>query len=368
MFSPLAFPDGLILYDLSASLPPPSHLALAPFEIYREPLVIVAIADGSDLASHTTSTLETAKEKDGTKQGLEAEPNDFIGNLLQGLETLRVDFPRALVHRLLIFDLDMPNVALPIGFTAVPSPAKSKTTTIKTIMCDLTSDLLAEMTSYAKSLQALPTVESPKQVKGVRALDGNQVLQMFGSSGVSRPSSADRKNSSLPASEQVNLSHVASIPRHMLLEPSNRYSSSDSRSASPGEGVRTPPTTFDEITVGRTNLSSGTQTFENHDRISTYGFGAGSVGERERNKGKGRVSTVIGALYLLAGRWPDAIRELTESVATAKANSDYLWHAKALDYLLVCLLLYAWAGMDFQVSYQWKLCPSTQLNNQGMKA
>ena len=49
MFSPLAFPEGLVLYDLATTLPPPSHLALAPFEIYREPLVIVGIADGRGL-------------------------------------------------------------------------------------------------------------------------------------------------------------------------------------------------------------------------------------------------------------------------------------------------------------------------------
>ena len=83
-----------------------------------------------------------------------------------------------------------------------------------------------------------------------------------------------------------------------------------------------------------------------------HGFGAGSIGERERNKGKGRVGVVVGSLYLLAGRWPDAIRELAESATIAKNNSDHLWHAKALDHILVCLLMCAWAGMDFQVSPQ----------------
>ncbi len=49
MFSPLAFPDGAILYDLITHAPPPSHLALSPFDLYREPLAIVAIADGTEL-------------------------------------------------------------------------------------------------------------------------------------------------------------------------------------------------------------------------------------------------------------------------------------------------------------------------------
>ena len=81
------------------------------------------------------------------------------------------------------------------------------------------------------------------------------------------------------------------------------------------------------------------------------GFGASSLGERERNKGKGRIGIVVGAMYLLAGRWPDAAKELVQSAALARASSDYLWHAKALDYILVCLLMFAWAGMDFRVSF-----------------
>lgn len=138
----------------------------------------------------------------------------------------------------------------------------------------------------------------------------------------------------------------------MLLEPTNRSGSPDSRSISPSEGIRTPPTTFDEIKFSHTNSFREPMAAASQDKVSMYGFGVGSAGERERNKGRGRIGTVIGALYLLAGRWPDALREFTESIAIAKANSDYLWHAKALDYLLVCLLIYAWAGVDFQVSFQ----------------
>lgn len=49
MFSPLAFPPGSIVFDLTTFYPPPSHVALSPFELYREPLVLVALADGSEL-------------------------------------------------------------------------------------------------------------------------------------------------------------------------------------------------------------------------------------------------------------------------------------------------------------------------------
>jgi hypothetical protein len=86
------------------------------------------------------------------------------------------------------------------------------------------------------------------------------------------------------------------------------------------------------------------------DRVSIHGFGSGGVGERARNKGRGRVSIVVGTLYMCAGQWNDAVRELIEGATRARAFSDHLWHAKALENIMVCLLLFAWSGMDFQVS------------------
>jgi hypothetical protein len=84
--------------------------------------------------------------------------------------------------------------------------------------------------------------------------------------------------------------------------------------------------------------------------VSIQGFGSGGVGERARNKGRGRVSIVIGSLYMCAGHWHEAMRELVDGATRARAYSDHLWQAKALENIMVCLLLFAWSGMDFQVS------------------
>ena len=81
-----------------------------------------------------------------------------------------------------------------------------------------------------------------------------------------------------------------------------------------------------------------------------HGFGSGSFGERARNQAQSRIGIVTGSMYLLAGRWPDALRLLVDGATAAKASSDYAWYAKALDYLLVTLLMYAWAGINFEVS------------------
>jgi hypothetical protein len=85
------------------------------------------------------------------------------------------------------------------------------------------------------------------------------------------------------------------------------------------------------------------------DRVAVQGFGSNSVSERSRNKGKGRVGIVIGSLYLKAGRWGDALKELVEAATIARNTLDHLWHAKALENILVSLLMLAWGGMDFQI-------------------
>ena len=51
MFSPLAYPDGAMFYDLITHVPPPSQLALTAFDLYREPLAVcrVPFAEGNIL-------------------------------------------------------------------------------------------------------------------------------------------------------------------------------------------------------------------------------------------------------------------------------------------------------------------------------
>lgn len=339
MFSPLAFPTGFVLYDLSISSPSLSHLALSPFELYREPLVVIAICDGAGIEHEAATTLANAdrgRDDDTATQ-------DSLKQLLSGgIEQLQTEFGKALVHRIVIFDYEEPKIELPEGVLMAPPPEKSKTTTIKTLMSDITSSLLAEMTAFAKSLQALPTIESPKQMRV-------PVRIQTGSNGtISAP---DSRRSFSPVSETTG-----GLQRSMSLQRANPHSRSitaEFRDAP--SGVRTPPTTFEDI--AGISLSSSARPSDgklgrsnSQYRVSMHGFGAESIGERERNKGRGRIGVVMGSLYLLAGRWPDAVRELSDSAAIAKSNGDHLWHAKALDYILVCLLMYAWADMDFRVS------------------
>ncbi|TAQ89257.1 hypothetical protein B7494_g2415 [Chlorociboria aeruginascens] len=368
MFSPLAFPSGMIIYDLTTYYPPPSHVALSPFELYREPLVIIAIADGAEL-DHISYKGSGRRSLNG---GGSLKSKYNLRELYQDLEDVRDRYPKALVHQLLLFDYvyKESNGALPEGLIAVPTPADSKRTTMKTIMCDISSMLLAEMTTLAKSLQALNTIESPNQTQGGRQLNGT-------SWSIGQEDGLSRRDSqfSLPAQDSRSVSPAGSTDRsyvRMSMPAQLRSTTSDSNTSFPSSRPTMPmngpqptlPTTLDQMVSAQ--IGDGKQPLKNvpihhsepqrdssQDRISVQGFGPGSSSERARNKGKSRIGIVIGSLYMIAGRWGDALKELVENGSLAKINLDHLWHAKALDSILVSMLMLAWIGVDFQIP---KIC------------
>ncbi|EPE29881.1 hypothetical protein GLAREA_01041 [Glarea lozoyensis ATCC 20868] len=362
MFSPLAFPTGSIVYDLTTFYPPPSHTALSPFELYREPLVFLAIADGAEL--------DKIPYRGHVRRSLNGngppKPEHNLRELEQDLEDVRDRYPKGLVHQLLLFDYrPSPSAgALPDGLVPVPPPVECKRTTMKTIMCDISSLLLAEMTTLAKSLQALHTIESPNYSQlNNRQFDGTawQTAHTELSRRNSQFSSSNQKpRSGSPAAKIDRSSARMSMPVQLRQPESN--TSSPNRPSTPSSGVNSElPTAFDQIVGSNpdaklsqkppfSRLVSGESSREtSRDRVSVQGFGPGSISERSRNIGKGRIGIVIGSLYLQAGRWLDAIRELTEAASISKYNLDHLWHAKALDYILVSMLMQAWTGLDFQI-------------------
>jgi hypothetical protein len=361
MFSPMAFPTGLVFYELSTSIPPSSQLALAPFELYRKPLAVVGIADGleysnKDVAQNgipATVQIDRAPLKD---QKLSKNKYE---ELEKTLELLRDQYASALVHRMFIFDSDSSGSSLPGDLVPVPCPDKSNTTTIKTIMCDLSSHLLGEMTAYAKAIQALPSIETPRLAQTDRPTNGHF---SWGAEqdGISRPESrisgTATSRSSSPGADGERSNQRSSIQGYPT---SGNGTEERSRSRPPLNGHKSPLTSFDQMNAlpGVSALSGDKERTRraSRDRIPVHGFGSGSVGERARNKVKARIGVILGSLYLLAGRWPDAMKELVDSATIARAISDHVWHGKALDYILVCMLMCGWAGMDFEVcQYAWK--------------
>ncbi|CAK7219202.1 hypothetical protein SEUCBS140593_003811 [Sporothrix eucalyptigena] len=376
MFSPLAFPDGVIFYDLTTHVPQPSHLALCPFDLYREPLVILALADGAAIKNVAFGS----KRQSAAGRSIE-ERN--IRTLYQELEELRDTYTKVLVHRVLIFDYEpSPDTPIPMpdeGMATVPPVAQSKRTTMKAVMADVSSLLLAEMNTLARSFDAMSYIESPGQAMGsVFRPNGNGIDDNSSSSSTV----ASRRNSqfTLPTHRSSSvgggMSPVDRSQARMSMPMPFKGGSpfgSGSAGSTPGRpstpvrsasGLSGPATNFDDIAGGAadsaSNLSSPDRATspadlgdgyrsQSQDRISVQGFGPGGLNERWRNKGKSRVTIVVASLYLQAGRWTDALKELIEGATVSRSINDHLWHGKALELIVVCLLLLSWADIEFQV-------------------
>lgn len=350
MFSPLAFPDGAIFYEFTSHVPSPSHLAQLPFDLYREAMVVVAIADGVEIDEVPFSQSQTGETL--------ADKN--IRALYQGLEDLRDAFPKALVHQLLLFDYTHPDdhtIPLPEGIVAIPPPDQWKRTTMRTIMCDVSTLLLAEMTSLAKSFEAMSYIESPGQ--SGTPTNGAEPLDIV-----------KRRNSLLPIGRSASASGALDRKEARMSMPpplSKNPSLGASPSITPGRpstpvksGLSNPPTTFDDIPGvheplpaspepkgSDRSLSSPGNRSISQDRVSVHGFGSGGVNERWRNKGKARIIILTASMYLQAGRWTDSLKEAMEGATVAKSINDHLWHGKALEIIVVSLLLLSWAGVEY---------------------
>ena len=355
MFSPVAFPTGIILYDLLVANAPSSHASLVPFEIYRDTLGVIGIADGTTRLGNRRPQ-NGVSEANGSVASLASESlseGDSFTDLLGEVVSHKEQYPSALLHQIFVFNYDNADTELPMSIVPVPSLSESKTTTMKTLMCDFTSVLLAEMTSYARSLQALSNVETPKPIKidrpGSDYYDSESTKKTVPSSSSATRLDSEYSRSSSPSIGVVKSQYRASMPVNGYAGVD--FTSVDGRPHS-RDGSRSPATFegIGEAVVPSRPLS--------RDAVGIAGFGSGTVAERARNRVKGRISVLIGSLFLLAGRWPDAIKELSEGASTARSNSDHVWQAKALDYILVCMLMSAWAGMDFEVSVQQEIARS----------
>lgn len=326
MFTPLAFPNGLILLNISFSVPPISHLELFPFEVFREPLVVIAIADGAELHHDKDADKESSTKR---SSGIDKAPNPSgLEDLIRELSWVKEQNPRALVSQLLIFDYEglEKSISGPDDVIWVPAPQLSRPTTMKTVMCDITALLLGEMDGFAKLMQSIPAIDSPKA-----------------------SSWGPRRGPELRPRPIDKVMHRMTMPAQFPPSNGDSQSATSSGRSSPAHDS---PTTFDEITrsIQVSNRSAtGTQSKESsRDRMSIQGL---TAADRTKNRIKGRLGVVIGTLYLQTGRWPDALKELVEAANMARAGSDYLWHGKALESILLCLLMLGWAGMDFQVSF-----------------
>jgi hypothetical protein len=332
-----------MLFEFNAAGATEAHSALVPFELFREPSVILGIADAQECVqpeSSSTLTLESKQE------------------FLNIANELRDKYPRASLHRILLFEDPGSERAVNLEDDLFLIPCASKETLdLSSMIQEISISFLVESSSYAKSIQSLPSIPSPnvprnRNVPSQWSGDGSMTLN--------RPSSqinAMTRSSPVSGNKEI---HRMSMP--VFSSPSNNSSDPSLRMDSPVSG-RPPAKTFDEMAA--TQLGGSTVSMDNvnprqaslvpsressHDKVPVWGFGSDSLSEKHRGKGRGRVGVVLASVYLQVGRWPDAFKESVDSAKTSKSYSDHLWYAKSLETVVISMLLLLWSGMEFQVS------------------
>lgn len=336
-FSPLAFPDGRIIYSFSVSENPPLSVECFPFELNREAQVILYLADGSDLfCLDGQPKLEQAEGRDGNPSGDHAESKNpsTLNSLEDEVHASRAQYRRAILHQLLVFDstfaVDSP---VPTDVLLVPSPERSRSTTIKTVMCDITGRLLRSMDNLACEIQDLSTIDSPSSGPSSAYAATDVAARVHAR--MSMPENLTQ--GSLDPAGSRNSAITGSVSRSTT--PAGARSASRHSVASPSRSDR-----FSEASSAFTSRDAS------RDRNSMMSPTVTTPTERKKNRSIARSRIVFGALFLQAGLWPDAVKELSEGTAAARSNNDYVWHAKGLEYIIACLLMFGWAEMYFQVS------------------
>ncbi|OAP61293.1 hypothetical protein AYL99_03494 [Fonsecaea erecta] len=71
--------------------------------------------------------------------------------------------------------------------------------------------------------------------------------------------------------------------------------------------------------------------------------------EQQSDTSRGRFNVIQGMYWLQRGFWTEAMNYLAEGAAVAQSGHDHLWHAKALEHLLICMLLLSWSELSFSV-------------------
>lgn len=307
LLSPQAFPQGRLLFRYTSAVPPPQTLNLSPFELYREPLLVLGIIDDD---FH-----ESGKKK-----------------IEEATQFLREKHPRV-VHRQLISLSDRNEVQPkgPGGVLTISHGERENDRSVWTTMRAVSAQFLIELSTFAKAMQASPSIQTPGQTSRSLQRSANMPLP------------DDR-----PGSSHGTPPPIGRMPRHSG-ESSPRHST----------GSHGPPaTSFDQMPsvngINRSDSNASNQGSKNKARArassnTLQGFGSGTSQEKIRARGKARVGIVLGSIYMMAGQWSEALRILVDHTSKARSFSDSLWQAKGMELLLICQMLHAWVGVDFQI-------------------
>lgn len=311
--SPQAFRQGSLLYCFSAAVPSEQQLQLSPFELFREPLVVIGVVD--------------------VLQGDEGSNQKELEN---AAVYLKEKHPRVVQRQLVVLSDDEAEISSTSNAIRVANLQRTDDASLRNAVRELSARFLVEFKTYAEALQALPTISTPGQT--ARSLQRTTSLR----ESEKRPSSGQ----STPIARVSSPTDECSPARKATPLPATSFDQIPSANASSASYSRPESRASNHSVSGK--IKDGARS-RSQDRFSVQGFGSSTSQEKTRARGKARVGAVLGSVYMMAGHWSEALRLLAEHTAKLRSLSDHLWHAKGLENMMVCMILLAWAGVEFQV-------------------
>jgi hypothetical protein len=311
LLSPGKSEEGCLLLHFTTSSASAATLQLSPYDIFREPLLVVGVVGG------------LGEEEEEARRELKA-----------AAEYLRERHPRVVHRHLLVLKdsedetaKDRDNATVVDQFHERGHPSLVKAIHMLSI------SFLRELSTYVQAMQASPSIPTPGQTS--RSLQRASWMR------------------EVETRSTANSGH--GTPRNVVSPPPP---GEDSASRPPSRSLASPATSFDQIpntnaavnALSRSDSNRGAHGREiSQDRMAIQGFGTNTSTEKTKRRGKARVGIVVGSVYMMAGMWKQALQMLIEHTTQVKTLQDSLWYAKGLENIIICQLLQAWVGLGFQV-------------------
>lgn len=349
----MAFPSGVLLYNFDTSESPKSQGDLALFELFRKPLLVIGILDAAQYSNSDPNHRPS--------ESPDVHEIDYGQAIAEGIEKVKAANPDVLVVQPVIFDY-VPDVGHNVSkeVLTVPPLELSRSTTMKTVMCDVSARLLSEMSVFAQTIQAADHITSP----GASATSSVSIHSLSSATddiGAIDPSKARPSSAGGQPVAGLNITMPRGSESDTRPATSSAFMSSSDRvgrSSSPVPSEDPAPNTDN----GKALTSKERVAAKMAARSSVASLGRDAsrdrrskqanalyAAERAKQKLASRQGLIIGNLHLMAGRWADALRELIVHTGRAKVFGDQIWYAKGLENILVTMLLLAWARLDFAV-------------------
>ncbi|KAF9092331.1 hypothetical protein BGX29_010505, partial [Mortierella sp. GBA35] len=178
---------------------------------------------------------------------------------------------------------------------------------LRVLICDLTRTILTEFENMAGAIGKRQDIESPNPAISVYTRNGPNSGPM--------PSAANV--SSMPDMSVNGMKPLTAPPSAMTTSGTSNHQRSMS---SAGFATANSPNSYLQPTV--------------------------VTDQRLRKRTAARAQKLYGDLYLMAGRLSDAVTSYQSVIEVTKSNSDFLWHASAMEGLYCAVVLLAFIQAD----------------------